>query len=91
MYLVIYALEEGTMRFGQLLKRIDGISTKMLTQTLRAMEAQWTGPAGGLSSRSTSCRVLSDAPGRNPERAHAGPQGLGLRACAGSSAGASGV
>ena len=26
------------MRFGQLLKRIDGISTKMLTQTLRAME-----------------------------------------------------
>jgi len=24
--LVIYALEEGTMRFGQLLKRIDGIS-----------------------------------------------------------------
>ena len=36
--LVIYALEEGTMRFGQMLKRIDGISTKMLTQTLRAME-----------------------------------------------------
>ncbi|HEX6481631.1 MAG TPA: helix-turn-helix domain-containing protein [Ktedonobacteraceae bacterium] len=36
--LIIYALEEGTMRFGQMLKRIDGISTKMLTQTLRAME-----------------------------------------------------
>jgi DNA-binding HxlR family transcriptional regulator len=36
--LVIYALEEETMRFGQLLKRIDGISKKMLTQTLRAME-----------------------------------------------------
>ena len=36
--LVIYALEEGTMRFSQLLKRIDGISKKMLTQTLRAME-----------------------------------------------------
>jgi DNA-binding HxlR family transcriptional regulator len=36
--LVIYALEGGTMRFGQLLKRIDGISKKMLTQTLRAME-----------------------------------------------------
>ncbi|BCL84694.1 helix-turn-helix transcriptional regulator [Ktedonobacteria bacterium brp13] len=36
--LVIYTLEEGTMRFGQLLKRIDGISKKMLTQTLRAME-----------------------------------------------------
>lgn len=36
--LVIYALEEGTMRFGQLFKRIGGISRKMLTQTLRAME-----------------------------------------------------
>ncbi|GCE30925.1 transcriptional regulator [Dictyobacter alpinus] len=36
--LVFYALEEGTMRFGQLLKRIDGISKKMLTQTLRALE-----------------------------------------------------
>ena len=36
--LVIYALEEGTVRFGQLLKRIEGISKKMLTQTLRAME-----------------------------------------------------
>src|SRR5258708_24972511 len=36
--LVIYALEDGTMRFGQLLKRIGGISRKMLTQTLRALE-----------------------------------------------------
>jgi DNA-binding HxlR family transcriptional regulator len=36
--LVIYALEDGTTRFSQLLKRIDGISKKMLTQTLRAME-----------------------------------------------------
>jgi DNA-binding HxlR family transcriptional regulator len=36
--LVIYVLDEGTIRFGQMLKRIDGISKKMLTQTLRAME-----------------------------------------------------
>jgi len=36
--LVIYTLEDGTMRFSQLLKWIDGISQKMLTQTLRAME-----------------------------------------------------
>ena len=36
--LVIYALEADTMRFGQLLKRIDGISKKMLTQTLRTLE-----------------------------------------------------
>jgi DNA-binding HxlR family transcriptional regulator len=36
--LVIAALNGGTMRFGQLLKRIGGISRKMLSQTLRAME-----------------------------------------------------
>jgi hypothetical protein len=48
--LVIYALEEGTMRFGQLLKRIDGISKKMLTQTLRALARQRTASAGLPSS-----------------------------------------
>jgi DNA-binding HxlR family transcriptional regulator len=36
--LVIYTLGDDTMRFSQLRKQIDGISQKMLTQTLRAME-----------------------------------------------------
>ncbi len=36
--LVIYALESDTKRFSQLLVQIDGISRKMLTQTLRTME-----------------------------------------------------
>jgi DNA-binding HxlR family transcriptional regulator len=36
--LVIYCLEDGTLRFGQLLKKIDGISRKVLTQTLRDLE-----------------------------------------------------
>lgn len=37
--LIIYVLEdEGTVRFGQFLKRIGGISRKMLAQTLREME-----------------------------------------------------
>lgn len=36
--LLIYALESGTKRSGQLLQQIDGISRKMLTQTLRRME-----------------------------------------------------
>jgi DNA-binding HxlR family transcriptional regulator len=37
--LIIYVLEDGgTVRFGQFLKRIGGISRKMLTQTLREME-----------------------------------------------------
>ena len=36
--LVIYALESGTKRFSQLCSQIDGISKKMLTQTLRDLE-----------------------------------------------------
>lgn len=36
--LVLYCLEDGTMRFGQLLKKINGISRKVLAQTLRDLE-----------------------------------------------------
>ncbi|MEO8392308.1 MAG: helix-turn-helix domain-containing protein [Chloroflexota bacterium] len=36
--LVIGALEDGPQRFSQIQRRIDGISQKMLTQTLRSME-----------------------------------------------------
>ena len=36
--LVIYALEGGTLRFQQLRRAVDGISQKMLTQTLRTLE-----------------------------------------------------
>ncbi len=36
--LVIYALVDGRQRNSQLLRRIGGISQKMLTQTLRALE-----------------------------------------------------
>jgi DNA-binding HxlR family transcriptional regulator len=36
--LVIVALEDGTLRFSELRRSIDGISQKMLTQTLRALE-----------------------------------------------------
>ncbi|WP_256760408.1 helix-turn-helix domain-containing protein [Cohnella sp. WQ 127256] len=36
--LVIYALEEGTIRYGEIKRRIEGISQKMLTQTLRQLE-----------------------------------------------------
>jgi DNA-binding HxlR family transcriptional regulator len=36
--LVLLALREGTLRFSQLRRQIEGISQKMLTQTLRALE-----------------------------------------------------
>jgi DNA-binding HxlR family transcriptional regulator len=37
-YLAISALRSGTQRFGELAYRIEGITPKMLTQTLRALE-----------------------------------------------------
>ncbi|MGP3958049.1 winged helix-turn-helix transcriptional regulator [Nonomuraea sp. 3N208] len=37
--LVVDALLEGTMRYTDLSRRIEGVSQKMLTQTLRALEA----------------------------------------------------
>lgn len=37
--LVVYALAGGKLRHSELLRRIDGISQKMLTQTLRSLEA----------------------------------------------------
>jgi DNA-binding HxlR family transcriptional regulator len=37
--LVVYALVDGPRRHGELRRTIDGISQKMLTQTLRRMEA----------------------------------------------------
>jgi DNA-binding HxlR family transcriptional regulator len=36
--LVIYTLSDGTIRYGELERRIGGISQKMLTQTLRSLE-----------------------------------------------------
>ena len=36
--LVILALSQKTMRYGELQRRIDGVSQKMLTQTLRSLE-----------------------------------------------------
>jgi DNA-binding HxlR family transcriptional regulator len=36
--LVLYALGRGTRRFSQLRADVDGISQKMLTQTLRTLE-----------------------------------------------------
>lgn len=36
--LVLYALEGGTLRFAELRRTVEGITQKMLTQTLRLLE-----------------------------------------------------
>jgi DNA-binding HxlR family transcriptional regulator len=36
--LVLYALEGGTLRFAQLRRTVEGVTQKMLTQTLRQLE-----------------------------------------------------
>ena len=62
--LIIYLLASGKHRYGELHKRIEGISQKMLTQTLRQLEDD------GLVSRRVYPEVpprteYADAPGRN--------------------------
>lgn len=36
--LIVGSLAQGPLRFGEIARRVDGISQKMLTQTLRALE-----------------------------------------------------
>lgn len=36
--LAVVALADGPLRFGALLRRLEGVSQKMLTQTLRGLE-----------------------------------------------------
>jgi DNA-binding HxlR family transcriptional regulator len=49
--LVVGVLSEGTARFSELRRRVDGISQKMLTQTLRELERD------GLVSRTVHAEV----------------------------------
>jgi DNA-binding HxlR family transcriptional regulator len=36
--IVLMALEDGTLRFSELKRKVEGVSQKMLTQTLRGLE-----------------------------------------------------
>jgi DNA-binding HxlR family transcriptional regulator len=49
--LVVCSLEDGPMRFSELGRRIEGISQKMLTQTLRGLERD------GLVTRTVHAQV----------------------------------
>lgn len=49
--LVIGSLEQGPLRYGELKKKIDGISPKMLTQTLRGLEED------GLVQRTVTAQI----------------------------------
>ncbi|WP_449373205.1 winged helix-turn-helix transcriptional regulator [Arthrobacter psychrolactophilus] len=47
--LVVGALTQGPLRFSELAKTVDGVSQKMLTQTLRGLERD------GLVARASVC------------------------------------
>ena len=49
--LVVGALSQGPLRFSELAKRVDGVSQKMLTQTLRGLERD------GLISRTMYAQI----------------------------------
>lgn len=49
--LIVGALADGPLRFSEITKRVDGISQKMLTQTLRGLEQD------GLVTRTVTAAV----------------------------------
>lgn len=49
--LIVGSLSDGAMRFSDIQRRVEGISQKMLTQTLRAMERD------GLVTRTAQLQV----------------------------------
>lgn len=49
--LVVGTLADGPLRFGELAKRVEGISQKMLTQTLRSLERD------GLATRTAYAEI----------------------------------
>jgi DNA-binding HxlR family transcriptional regulator len=61
--LIIRRLADGTLRFAQLRRSVDGISQKVLTNTLRTLGARRHRHAANLCQRSAKGGVLADEPG----------------------------
>ena len=75
--LIIGLLAERPHRFGELRRRIDGISQKMLTQNPEKSAERRTRQAGGVRNRAGHGRILVDALGANPDRTPRGHPAMG--------------
>jgi len=53
--LIVVLLGDGPKRFNEIKRLVGGISQRMLTFTLRGLEARRIGDADGLSNHSTAC------------------------------------
>ena len=59
-YLVVCALRTATLRHGELARKIEGITPKMLTQTLRELERDGLVTAQDLSGDPAEGRIRAD-------------------------------
>ncbi len=57
---VVMNLGEGSLRFNQLRRAIDGISQRMLTRTLRGLERDGAGQPQGHAQRAAAGRLYVD-------------------------------
>jgi hypothetical protein len=64
--LIIRRLADGTLRFAQLRRSVDGISQKVLTNVLRSLESGTDCHAATLCQRSAEGGVLINHPGKVP-------------------------
>ena len=69
--LVLLALTDGTHRWGELRREVQGISEKMLASTLRTLEADGLVVAHVVPRGAAARRVRAHRPRPRPDAAHA--------------------